>query len=65
MLRFSRLRLALATLALVTGLAAFLSKPAEAQICPHFFCFVTSDCYMFCPSARVAGCVDNVCYYNF
>jgi hypothetical protein len=63
MLRISRPRLAIATLALISGLMAFTSKPAKAQICPHFFCFVNSDCVMFCPSQPNARCVDNVCQY--
>jgi hypothetical protein len=40
-------------------------RPTQAQICPHYFCFVTSDCYMFCPSAGTAQCIDNVCELTY
>jgi hypothetical protein len=62
MSKLGRPQLAIATLALVTGLMALTAKPALA-ICPHFFCKVNSDCVMFCPSQPNAVCVDNVCQY--
>jgi hypothetical protein len=63
MFKLRRIHLAIATLALTSGLMALTARPALA-ICPHFFCKVNSDCRMFCPSAPVSSCIDNVCQYN-
>ena len=60
----SRIRLALVVLALVTAWAAL--PLAEAQlICPHYFCRSNQDCRTRCPTTAGAGCVNNVCQYDW
>jgi hypothetical protein len=63
MFKLRRLHLAIAGLVLAGG-TALIPRPSEAIICPHYFCRVDSDCRMFCPSAPVSSCIDNVCQYN-
>ena len=61
-----RLCLALTLLALSLGGLTFTPAPSEGgPLCPHYFCRTDRECEDLCPEAAAAGCVDNVCYYNY